>query len=373
MTRPGNLDKAIDSLKKIVNEDPNFALGYAALGRAYFLQYRTTRDSSLVERARDASNRALALDKQLAPVHVTLGLLHNITGHSALAMQDVQQALQLDGRSAEAYAAQADVYRSQGRNKDAEAAIQKAIDLAPDDWRWPEQLGILYHETGRMPEAAAQYKKVTELTPDNAIALTNLGIAYYRQDRFSEARNALEKSIHIQPRFSSYRTLGSLLSVEGKYSEAAVMYQKAVDLNPSDYTTWGNLGSAYLRSGDKDKARSAHERAIALAERSRTENRNEPLLLANLAGYYATVGRADRSLTLLRQAIALAPDNPDIVCKVGETYEVLGHRDEALRWIARALELGFSPEIVKRGPEFAALRSDPRFSLPVPKTQSRKQ
>ncbi len=370
--KKGNLDTAIDSLKKIVAEDPNFALGYAALGRAYFLKYRTTRDSALVQKARDASNRALALDKQLAPVHATLGLLYNITGQSALAMQEVRQALQLDASSPENYAAEADVYRSQGRTKDAESALQKAIDLAPDDWRWANQLGILHYETGKWAEAASQYKKATEIAPDNAIALTNLGMVYYKQDRFSEARAILERSIQIQPRFSSYGTLGSILSTEGKYPEAAVMYQKAVDLNKTDYITWGNLGSAYLRSGDKEKAKTAHQQAIALAERSKTDNRNDGRLLAFLAGYYAVSGQPDRSLPLLRQAIAVAPDNIDVIYHVGETYEVLGHRADALRWITKALDLGFSPETVRRSPELADLRADPHFSVSTPTIKSTK-
>ncbi len=88
---------------------------------------------------------------------------------------------------------------------------------------------------------------------------------------------------------------------------------------------------------------------------------DDPLLLSVLGGYYAAVVDADHSVPLLRQAVALAPDNPDVLFRVGEGYEILHQREPAMRFIAQSIALGYHESELKRSPELAALREDPRF------------
>ena len=111
------------------------------------------------------------------------------------------------------------------------------------------------------------------------------------------------------------------------------------------------------------KARAAHLKAIELAEEARRATPNNVGILASLGSYYAAIGEAKKSVPLLRQAIALDPDSATTAYLVGETYETLHQRDEALRWIGIALRKGYSREQVKRNPELAQLRKDPRFDL----------
>ena len=140
------------------------------------------------------------------------------------------------------------------------------------------------------------------------------------------------------------------------------MYQKALTLSPNDYTAWGNLASGYMWSpGGHEHAIEAYRKAIELAEVTRKETPEDPLLLAVLGGYYAAVGDADHSLPLLRQAVALSPDNPDVLFRVGEGYEILHQRGPAIRFIAKSIALGYHESELQRSPELAALRADPSF------------
>src|SRR5260370_11914357 len=52
---------------------------------------------------------------------------------------------------------------------------------------------------------------------------------------------------------------------------------------------------------------------------------------------------------------------------VGDGYELLHRRTEALRWIGKSLALGFSREAVKRNPELSGLTADPRFRILIEK------
>jgi len=55
--------------------------------------------------------------------------------------------------------------------------VQRAIDLAPNDSRWPVRLGIIYFSSGKLEEAAAAWQKGAELDPQNNAAFYDLGLA----------------------------------------------------------------------------------------------------------------------------------------------------------------------------------------------------
>jgi hypothetical protein len=45
-------------------------------------------------------------------------------------------------------------------------------------------------------------------------------------------------------------------------------------------------------------------------------------------------------------------------------YEQVGDRERALQWIARAIQGGYSRDLIERSPSLAQLRTDPRFQGP---------
>src|SRR6202044_3773203 len=109
-----NTAEAVKGFQAVLQADPNNALAEARLGLAYFIQYLNNHDPKLLEMAQEATNRAIKLDPNLAPPYITLSRIAAMQGQTALAMQQVQKALSLDPRSAEAYGAKADVYDAEG-------------------------------------------------------------------------------------------------------------------------------------------------------------------------------------------------------------------------------------------------------------------
>ncbi|MGP8251048.1 MAG: protein kinase domain-containing protein [Terracidiphilus sp.] len=357
-----NVTEAMDILTKVIARDPNFALAQADLCRADFLRYRVTLEQDLLKQAQAACNRAIALDASLAPPYVTLARMSAMAGNTALATTEAQKALHLDPRSAEAYGAQADVFEAEGRDSDAIAAVQNAIDLAPDDWRWPVLLGAYYYNDGRLGDAAAQYQNAVKISPDNAIALQDIGLVDTQLDRLPDAEKSLERSVDLQPSFAGFTDLAEIYKSEGNYQKGIEASKKALELNQTNYLAWGNLGSAYLRAPDgRNEAIMNYMKAIDLAEAARKESPRDTMLLASLAGYYATIGDATHALPLLRQAVALDPDSADVLYIAGDAYELLHMRNQAIPLIAKALALGYHYAEFEHEPELAALRLDPNF------------
>lgn len=357
--KPKALATAIPLFQTVVDKDPWFAPAWADLGRANFLRFWQLRDNHYIEPARTASLRALALNRELVSAHVTLGMLYTETGQNDLAMQELSDAMSLDSRSAEVYSALGELYFREGRAKDIEPAFQKSVELGPDNWRMANEFGYYYLRVGKFDLAAAQFQRAVSLTPDNARAHNNLGYCYWRQNRLPEARASLEEAIRLEPGASRYLNLGHVLEDQGKYREAANMYQKAIDLDQSSYLAWGLLGSMYVRMGaDPAKASEAYLKAITLAEELRKERKNLPGLLADLGGFYAAVGNESRSAPLLRRAAALAPEDPGVLSQAAAGFEMLHHREEALKWMRQALAHGYSPALLERDPAFSTLRAD---------------
>ncbi|MFQ5695444.1 MAG: hypothetical protein ACE5HB_05600, partial [Terriglobia bacterium] len=130
-----------------------------------------------------------------------------------------------------------------------------------------------------------------------------------------------------------------------------------------DYTVWGNLGAARGWSGDRAGALQAYRRAVELGEAERELNPHDPVLLVDLAEYYASLDQQEKSLPLLRRALQLAPNDATVLYQAAVFHESrLQQRGEALRLLAQAVENGYSWEEIERTPVLRALRDDPRYA-----------
>jgi Flp pilus assembly protein TadD len=68
------------------------------------------------------------------------------------------------------------LYRRDGRDDDAEVALNQALAIAPDHPAANNELGVLYRERGEFTEAEAAYRRAIEGNPDYALAHYNLGV-----------------------------------------------------------------------------------------------------------------------------------------------------------------------------------------------------
>ena len=135
--KDANVAEAVKRFQAVPKTDPNYALAQARLGAAYLVQYKHSHDAKLLDEAKEATILAMHLNSNLAVPYVTLSLIAAMQGDTQMATQQAEKAIQLDGNDAEGYGALGEVLEAEGRQNDALAKYNKAIDLAPEDWRWP--------------------------------------------------------------------------------------------------------------------------------------------------------------------------------------------------------------------------------------------
>jgi serine/threonine protein kinase/tetratricopeptide (TPR) repeat protein len=362
--KPANLDLAIAALDDAVKADPRFALGFAQLGEAYRLKYQLDKNAKWIDEALANCQKAQQLDDRSPAVYVTLGHIHRYTGKYDLSLQEYQRALQLDPRNADAVIGLALSYNSAGRTADAEAAYRKAVALRPDSWDSYNYLGLFLDDHQRYDEAIAQFRHAIELTPDNAPLYLNLGAVYIDKGdpkAYPEAEQALRKSIALAPSYPAYTNLGYLYILQRNYGAAADTLEKAVQINDKDYMTWGNLALANENAKDKDKAEKARDREMALLEQSVQDTPRNATLQANLGQVYAQKKLREKAVSRIQSALVLAPDDPNVLEAVGEAYEDLGDRAQALHYIEKSLHKGYALDALKNIPDLQGLLSDPNF------------
>jgi eukaryotic-like serine/threonine-protein kinase len=328
------------------------------------MKYQLDKDPKWTELALENGTKATNLNSSLASAWVTLGRIHDATGKNDLALSEFQRALQLDPRNADALTGQAYSYEHAGRVDDAEAAYKKAIALRPDYWDGYNSLGLFYDNHGKYKDAFRELKRAIELTPDNATAYSNLGVAYVDSGdpgNYGLAEAALKKSIELAPSYGAFANLGYLYLAQNRFAESASATEQALHMNDKDFIVWTNLELAYAGLKDASKSRSALDREQILLEQAAQSGPRDANVQYRLGVVYAKKKMAEKAIARAQSALALAPDDPDVLEGVGETYERLGDRKTALQYIEKALEKGYSLEALKSDPSLKNLLSDPRF------------
>ncbi|MGH9804848.1 MAG: tetratricopeptide repeat protein, partial [Candidatus Acidiferrales bacterium] len=360
--KPENIDLALEQFRLALELDPGFALAEAGRGDASWRKYENTKEAGWVVASRQACERALTLEDALAEPHMCLGTLYNGTGEHEKAVEEFQHALERDAHSAQAYRGLAAAQERLGKAAEAERTYRRAIELRPGDWAGYNALGVFYYRRGRYPQAGGMFEKVVALTPDNARGWSNLGGVYHLMGRADEAIAAYRRSIAVEPTSSAYSNIGTVEFFRHNYAASARAFEKAVELRPNQYLYWGNLADAYyFAPGERPKAEAAYRRALALAEEELRVNPRDPGALASLAHYRAKTGQAGPALEAAERALALAPDDMNVVFYAALVYEALGRSQRALELLRRAKEQGYSPLEIENHPELQALRQRPEF------------
>ncbi|HEU5458696.1 MAG TPA: tetratricopeptide repeat protein, partial [Terracidiphilus sp.] len=312
--------------------------------------------------------KAVELDGQIPSVYVTLAHIHDALGKHDLALQEFQHALALNPKDASALIGLARSYETSGRVDDAEKIFQKAAVMRPNNWDGYNELGAFYDRQGKYPQAVTAYKQALSITPDNSELYYNLGAVYIDQgdkDSLALGEQALKKSIALEPNYVAYANLGMLFLEEKRFAESAAASEQALQLNSNNYVVWNNLALAEAGAGQPQKARDAREKTESLTEQLVVIKPQDSLAQSTLAILYATDKQKDKALSKIQTSLALAPDDPNVLSNVGEAYEMMGNRKQAIKYIELCIKHGFSFSAIQGDPDLQALLADPRFKRPA--------
>ncbi len=225
----------------------------------------------------------------------------------------------------------------------------QARDAEPEYWLWHHNLGDVRFHQARFREAEEHYRRAAELDP-NPVSLHGLANVYWELGMADSTEQALQRAVQVDSTYAPlYVTLSTLAEEQGDVDRASVLAHRAVELDslktdhqvaagvldfktgktdeamvhlgrvlavePANATALYNYGQALQQSGDREEA----EQFLQAAETAREQ---------------------ERSLQLLRNAIATNPTNPQNQLSLAQLLHASGRLDEAIRAYKAADVLG---------------------------------
>ena len=240
--------------------------------------------------------------------------------------------------------------------------MRKSIELEPGYWGSYLGLGNFLHRQGRYDEAVPYFVTVTKLAPDYAGGFINLGSALHWLGDWDSAEVAWRKSLELNPDSMAFQNMGTLHYYEGRFEDAAEMQEKAIEVSPSDHRAWGRLADAERYVSGQDAASlESYREAIRLVKAQLIINPDEPEDLAYLSIYLANVGELDAARTAKDRALALAPRNPNMHYAAAIVELKSGDSDAAIRELSHSVHSGYSFRLLVTDPDFVSIRNKEKF------------
>ena len=215
-----SLTDAEKFFRQAIGLDPRFALAYAGLSNAIFLQidYAGRPRDAAMQEAQGAADRALALDSN----------------------------------SAEAWAAAGLVALDRNQNR-AEALLRRANNLNPNYAQALQWLSYSVSGPGRWDEAVEIAERAAALDPLSAITISWLGHAHGNAGHFDRALVALKRTVTIDPDLpEGYAGIGRVYRYGlGRPDAAVPWYEKAHAFDPGNPEYAAELARAHWDLGNR--------------------------------------------------------------------------------------------------------------------------
>jgi len=360
--KPENLSSAEIVFKQALKIDPNYGQAEAGLGQTYWLRYQMAgKQKQWIPAAQQACDKAIELGNAGAEGHICSGMIEDGTGQYEKAAEQFQQAVQLDPTNDGAYRSLAVAYQHLNQPDKAEETYKRALAVRPQYWRGYTYMGSFYVNQAEYEKAAEMYRRATELDPESYAAFLGLGGALLYEGKADEAVQALSRSIAIRPNVVAYNNIAIAQFQLHRFQESVRDYQEALKLDASDYQTWGNLGDSQYYGGDTAAAAESYRKAISMAEQQLKVNLRDAVVLGDLASYHAMLGHREQALSYLDRSLELGHNDKELLLNAAVVYNQLRETGPALEWLGKALAAGYSRSVIATGAPFDNLHDNPRY------------
>jgi pilus assembly protein FimV len=234
----------------------------------------------------------------------------------------------------------AEKYMLHGKVQQAIGEYQKIIKSDPNDVLILNTIGDLYLRQGNSSEANKCFTQVAENYVRNNFFLK--AIAVYKKILNTDSNNleinltvaslCAKQGLNIEAR-NQYLRIAAIYEKQGNAQETFAIYEKIVELDPSNSAIQRKLAELHLAQNSKDKARfyfSGAARAQAKAgnyagamDSFQHAMQLNPLDAESMKGFLScclSMGQVAPALEQLKKSTALAPENLEFREMLGRAY-----------------------------------------------------
>jgi TolB-like protein len=268
-----SMREAIASYREAIAADPGFAPAHAELAQSYSRlgMYGEMPPAEAMQKSKAAAERALALEPALPHAHAAAGVIKALYQWDwEGAGRDFRRAHDLDPDFAGIHEPLVLWYLiATGQLGEALKEAVMAQELNPGSPRTALTLGLVHYYRRENDQAIAQFLRSLELDPQFRVAELALALSYIAKSKHRDAFAAVGRGNLAGYAGVGGESLGYLLGITGRQSEAEALLNNLLNASQSRYVSPFHLAVIYLGMGDKP-------RALALLARARAER--SPLL-----------------------------------------------------------------------------------------------
>ena len=208
---PDHLARARSFFEKAIALDPGnieAMAGLASVDVALGIHFITDDCSAVLAAAETTLTRALSLAPNHASAHVILGRVLMFTKRAAQGIAECELALALDRNLAEAHASIGLAKFLLGSGAETEAHINEAIHLSPRDisaHRWFVIVGLAKRQLNAYAEAVVWLRRGLDANRNNSMAHFDLAATLALLGDLPQARAVVQAGLALDPSFSIRR------------------------------------------------------------------------------------------------------------------------------------------------------------------------
>jgi len=219
------------------------------------------------------------------------------------ALKCYQQAVALNPKLAEAHNGLANVLNAQQQYAQAIASYRQAISLNPQYSEAYHNLGQILTNQGEIQAAIQCYQQLIASNPTNAQAYLAMSLIFKRQNKLIDATDWLQRAIAFNPHFAeAHYHLGDIFRKQQRWQLAGEHYQQTLALQPNHLEAHHNLGVILEKQDKLTAAQACYRKAINLAPTTAAES------YAGLAQIFKNQGLINDALAHYKSALAIKPN-----------------------------------------------------------------
>ena len=264
-----DLARAIQNLKEAVSMDPEFAIGWTELGAAYTraATYGVVPKVEAIRLARDSVHRALTIEPDLAEAHARMAAIQMFHDWDwASAEVSYSRALELAPGDAMVLNGAGVLAMVLGRTEESIELHRRAAEQDPLSASPYHNLGLTLRRGGRFAEAEAALRRALEVAPQRYLSRAVLGRVLADQGR--EEEGLVEAMREADDGHRRY-VLAIIQHKLGNKAEGDAALRELMDVHGNDYAA--QIAEAHAIRGDADASfewldRAYRQRDFGLSE-----------------------------------------------------------------------------------------------------------
>jgi TolB-like protein/Tfp pilus assembly protein PilF len=367
--------RLIEYCRQAVALDPNFAAPWADLALAEGLRYsqanRTDAQRAVV---REAAENALRLDPEHGDGHAAMGMyLYYCLQEYDRALVELEQARAQAPNQAFIIQAIGLVKRRQGKQDESVPLLLQAAQIDPlnqDIWT---NLAWSYRGMRRFADAQAMLDRALSIVPNDPTITGRKADTYLADGDLASAQRVLG-SLDRRLTDDTFFSVITLLVLQRKFDEAIAQLTVSLDREASPPALLAafarlTIGALHMVSGRKEQALPFLQKAETDLLAIRNRGNASPEVLDGLLEVHALLGQREAVEREAAEHIAaLSKDRwrgPSTEADVARAWSILGERERALPILERLLVQPYAdsltPALLRLDPVWDPIRDDPRF------------